>query len=127
MKVSLYFLNETIVKECQEILKDENIHSLLRFSILRFLKSIESDVESFIKTKEVLIKEYGTEMEDGSFTVISKDLTEDRFNEFTKKFEELANNIIELKDQKFKLSTFSNSPQHYKNWMFELTENDTNI
>jgi len=99
MKVKLAFL---VQNEALQKLVEEPMDALTSFRIGKAVSSVQSELETFEKTRQSMLEKYGTKMENGDGLEIKPESK--NWKEFVTEYEELVNEEVEIDAKKVKIS-----------------------
>lgn len=99
MKVKLAFL---VQNEALQKLVEEPIDALTSFRIGKAVSSVQSELETFEKTRQSMLEKYGTKTENGEGLEIKPESK--NWKKFVTEYEELVNEEVEIDAKKVKIS-----------------------
>lgn len=85
---------------------DIKIDSLLKFKLLGIMKSIEPMINNFEIIRNEKIREFGTEMDDGSIQIVKDDMV--AIQKFSESLEDVINSEVKVNIEKIKASDIFN-------------------
>lgn len=85
---------------------DIKIDSLLKFKLLGIMKSIEPMINNFEIIRNEKIREFGTEMDDGSIQIAKDDMVV--IQKFSESLEDVINSEVKVNIEKIKASDIFN-------------------
>lgn len=85
---------------------DIKIDSLLKFKLLGIMKSIEPIINNFEIIRNEKIREFGTEMDDGSIQIVKDDMV--AIQKFSESLEDVINSEVKVSIEKIKASDIFN-------------------
>lgn len=85
---------------------DIKIDALLKFKFLGIMKSIEPIINNFEIIRNEKIREFGTEMDDGSIQIVKDDMV--AIQKFSESLEDVINSEVKVNIEKIKASDIFN-------------------